>query len=255
MFRLLAPRSRTIEQDSVRLQLPDGSDVEVQRLRHPRARRIRLSVDHRGARLTLPWRASRVAGERFLAEHADWLQVQLRVHAEPGPMPALRQLQMLPLRAVGLPLAHAVGRFTRVLRDGDGLVLVAPEQASDAALRRALRDFYEQEGRSDLAHWLPRHLPGLPRTPSRIRFRTMSSQWGSMSRNAAMSLDLALVLARPAAFEYVLVHELCHLIRCDHSPAFWREVESRWPAWREERTYFRAEGPRLKATARHLLGA
>ena len=81
----------------------------------------------------------------------------------------------------------------------------------------------------------------------------MSSQWGSLAPDGAVALDLALVLARPSAFEYVLVHELCHLMRADHSRAFWREVEARFPAWREERDYFHADGRRLKATLRSLL--
>ena len=72
--------------------------------------------------------------------------------------------------------------------------------------------------------------------------------------DGAMTLDLSLVLARPAAFEYVLVHELCHLIRADHSRAFWREVELRCPQWRDEREYFKAEGRQLKATLRALCG-
>ena len=81
----------------------------------------------------------------------------------------------------------------------------------------------------------------------------MSSQWGSLAPNGVVALDLALVLARPSALEYVLVHEQSHLVRADHSRAFWREVESRFPAWRDERDYFHADGRRLKASLRGLL--
>ncbi len=81
----------------------------------------------------------------------------------------------------------------------------------------------------------------------------MSSQWGSLAPDGSMALDLALVLGRSEAFEYVLVHELCHLIQPNHSPAFWHEVEQRFPAWREQRDYFQLEGRRLKAMLRQLL--
>ena len=76
----------------------------------------------------------------------------------------------------------------------------------------------------------------------------------SVAPDGALSLDLALVLAPPPVFEYVLVHELCHLIHADHSRRFWREVEARYPHWREQRGYFRSDGRRLKATLHALCG-
>ena len=78
LLRLLqAPRSPSkapsVQRDSIGFVLDDGRHVDVLRVRDPRARRIKLSVDERGARLSLPLRASLVAGERFLHEHRDWL--------------------------------------------------------------------------------------------------------------------------------------------------------------------------------------
>ncbi|PZU25922.1 MAG: hypothetical protein DI584_12845, partial [Stenotrophomonas sp.] len=48
---------------------------------------------------------------------------------------------------------------------------------------------------------------------------------------------------------------LCHLLQANHSPAFWAEVEARFPAWRDERDYLREEGRRLKSTLHQLLRA
>jgi predicted metal-dependent hydrolase len=62
------------------------------------------------------------------------------------------------------------------------------------------------------------------------------------------------VLGPPANFEYVLVHELCHLIHANHSRNFWREVEKRCPQWRELRAWFRGEGLTLKAELRRVAG-
>lgn len=257
--RLIAPKPQAVERDSIPLVLRDGSSIDIQRVRDPRAKRIKLSVDERGARLTLPLRASLVSGDRFLHEHRQWLSLQLERYSSDDDLPGLvrGQTTHLPLRGESLPLHWHEGRYARLSRDaGAGLLhFHAPLRASEATLRRALREFYEAEARADIGHWLPKYLPALPRAPARIRLKVMSSQWGSLSPDGSLALDLALVLGRTSAFEYVLVHELCHLLHPNHGAAFWREVEARFPAWRAERDYFHAEGRRLKATLRHLLGS
>ena len=253
--RSIVRAPQRVERDTVELALDDGRRIAVQRVRDPRARRLKLSVDERGARLTLPPRASLAAGERFLSEHRDWLATQLLRQRPEAGLPSLQPglTALLPLRDAVLPLHWHTGRYVRIAREDDGVHVQTPSRAPEASLRRALRGFYEAEARADLGRWLPAYLPGLPRAPRRIRLKVLSSLWGSLAPDGTLALDLALVLGRPSAFEYVLVHELCHLLQANHSPAFWREVEARFPRWREERAYFRAEGRRLKATLHALL--
>ena len=260
LFRLLAPartaaKPPAIQRDSIPFVLADGRRIDVLRVRDPRARRIKLSFDERGARLSLPLRASLVAGERFLHEHRDWLSAQFALQAVHSGCGLQRDATAaLPLRGIETPLRWRGGRATRIDFDDDGtLVFSAPASAGDAALQRALRDFYEAQGRTDVGRWLPNYLPGLPRTPRRIVFKRTSTQWGSLAPDGSLALDLSLVLARPSAFEYVLVHELCHLLHADHSRRFWREVERRFPDWRDERSYFNREGRALKTRLRTLL--
>ena len=256
LHRLIARAPQRLQRDTLELELDDGRRIEVARVRDPRARRLKLTVDERGARLTLPLRASLVAGDRFLHEHRGWLAAQLERQrpADDAATPLVPgQSVALPLRGLQVPLRWREGRFIRIERDGGGIDVQLPPRASDAALRRALRGFYEAEARIDIGRWLPAYLPGLPRAPRQLRLKVMSSQWGSLAPDGSLALDLALVLARPSAFEYVLVHELCHLVQANHSPAFWREVEQRFPEWRQERAYFHQDGRRLKAALRSLI--
>ena len=253
-LRILPPRS--LERDVVTLELAGSGQVEVQRVRDPRAKRIKLSVDERGARLTLPARASLVSGDRFLQEHRHWLSVQLEKYSSSDASPALVRgaTDRLPLRGEQVPLHWREGRYTRLAYEPDGLHFHSPAKAGDATLRRVLREFYEAQARADMGRWLPKYLPDLPRAPARLRLKVMSSQWGSLSPDGSLAMDLSLVLGRPSAFEYVLVHELCHLIHANHSRGFWREVEARWPGWRDERDYLRGEGLALKARLSRLIG-
>lgn len=259
LLRLLSGKPpaapRTVSRETVAIELGNGRRIEVLRVRDPRARRIRLSVDERGPRLTLPLRASDIAGQRFVIEHGDWLLAQMALADSGAPPLQPHAPASVPLRGRDWPVRWRQARALRVELAEDALDIAVPDTLKPAALQRAMREFYEGQARADVGRWLPKYLPGLPRAPSRLRYRVMSSQWGSLAPDGALSLDLSLVLAPPAAFEYVLVHELCHLIHADHSRAFWREVEARCPAWRDQRDYFRASGRSLKAGLRRLIAA
>jgi predicted metal-dependent hydrolase len=254
MFSFLKPAAKP-EPELRPLRLASGETVAVNWVRDVRARRLRLIVNDNGVRLTLPFSASVRLAEAFLFEQRDWLAGQLAKR----PMRDVRLPfgrgtdSAILLRDSRVPLSWQEGRYARVDLGDDGLLLTLPTTGSDAQARRALKEFLLGQARADIGHWLPKYLPELPAPPKSLKLRGLSSLWGSLSPNDDLSLDLSLVLGRPSAFEYVLVHELCHLIHRNHSRRFWREVEARWPDWRDERDYLHGEGLALKSELKRLI--
>lgn len=253
-------RKPALQRETVPLRLEDGSLREVVRVRDPRARRMRLIVSEGRVRLTLPRWASTRDGEAFLRQHRDWLEAQLRTQEarERTLLAPLRFGDAGPLTLRGQPraLRWEEGLFARADLHGDEALLVtAPRQAVPATIGAALGALFEAEARRDIGQLLPRYLPTLPRAPLSLKIRPLSSLWGSLSVRDSLSLDLSLILGPPAALEYVLVHELCHLIHGDHSPRFWAAVEARFPDWRRQREYLRNDGLALKAELKRLLAA
>ncbi len=247
------PRTEEAARDLV---LRSGDAVPVRWVRDARARTLRLIVNERGVRLTVPRSASVRSAETFLFEHRDWLQSQLAKRPTVETRPFTREGDTrLQLRDEKIPLEWREGRYTRAELGEHAVVITQTAKAGEKQVRSALKDFYLQQARADLGTWLPRYLPSLPRAPIAFRLRPLSSLWGSLSPTDALSLDLALVLGRPSAFEYVLVHELCHLIHRNHSRRFWREVEARCPAWRDDRDYLHGDGLAIKAELRRSISA
>ena len=81
---------------------------------------------------------------------------------------------------------------------------------------------------------------------SRVSIRNQRSRWGSCGRDGHICLNWRLVLMPPAVRDYVLIHELMHLRRMDHSPAYWRLVEKALPDYRTPREWLRRHGPSLR---------
>jgi predicted metal-dependent hydrolase len=66
----------------------------------------------------------------------------------------------------------------------------------------------------------------------KMRIRTMRKRWGSCSSRGSINLNPALIRAPSACIEYVITHELCHLIYHDHSPAFYALLNKVMPDWK-----------------------
>ncbi len=73
----------------------------------------------------------------------------------------------------------------------------------------------------------------LGRSPKKVRIRDLKYAWGSCSSNQNISINLKLATKDERAIEYVVLHEMCHLIHMNHSKNFWNLVEKNMPKYKE----------------------
>jgi predicted metal-dependent hydrolase len=167
-------------------------------VRHRRARRYLLRVDHEGrVRVTIPRGGSRREADAFARRHTEWIARQ-----------RARLDRVL---------------FTPAERDQF-------RAQADAVLPARLRELAE-------THQLK---------VDRVSIRNQRARWGSCGKDGHICLNWRLVLMPDGVRDYVLIHELMHLRRMDHSPAFWRLVESACPEFAEARRWLRRHGPSLR---------
>ncbi len=63
----------------------------------------------------------------------------------------------------------------------------------------------------------------------KVTIRAQKSRWGSCSRKGNLSFNYKIALLPREIADYIVVHEVCHLLQFDHSRNFWREVEKAVP--------------------------
>lgn len=76
----------------------------------------------------------------------------------------------------------------------------------------------------------------------RITIRNQKTRWGSCSGKGNLNFNCLLMLTPDEVVDYVVVHELCHLIEMNHSKAFWAQVENVLPDYRECRKWLKDHG-------------
>jgi predicted metal-dependent hydrolase len=115
------------------------------------------------------------------------------------------------------------------------------QQLDDAELRR-LREAARRELPPRLFELAQVH--GLSVT--RVSVRNQRTRWGSCGPDGHICLNWRLIRMPDWVRDYVMVHELMHLRRMDHSPTYWRLVAAACPEYRAARAWLRQHGPELR---------
>jgi len=131
-----------------------------------------------------------------------------------------------------------------VLENGHILVRLpaAGQAAEPSAVRKHLLNWYMARALVKVKEKVPVYSDLLGVKPRLVIIKSLKSRWGSCSVHGRISLAWNIIMAPEEVLDYLIVHELCHLVHHDHSSAYWRLVESVLPNHRERRLWLRNHG-------------
>ena len=207
-------------------------------VRNRRARRYVLRVTGTADIIvTMPRWGSIAEARAFAEQHVDWIAKERLRRVAESSMRAWTSGSEIWLRGERCTIATGDGS----VQAGDIRATVKAGADPKDALRHAMR----QQARIELPPRLIALADEAGLRVARITVRDQRSRWGSCSTRGAITLNWRLLLMPPAVRDYVLWHELMHLKRADHSPAFWKLVEQVCPDYRAARDWLRMHGKDL----------
>jgi predicted metal-dependent hydrolase len=209
----------------------------------PRARRLLLRVDSaaRKVDLVLPRGVPPEHGLKFLATHRGWIAA--RLEALPPSMPFVEGA-IVPV--FGVP--HRIRRESNPAAPPVAIVDAEIRVRGDPAhLGRRVRDHLIGLARQELSRRARLCAARIDKAVLRVGVRDTKSRWGSCSTKGSLSFSWRLILAPEAVVDYVVAHEVAHLVEMNHRPRFWRLVASLVPDPAPSRAWLKRHRNRLFA--------
>jgi predicted metal-dependent hydrolase len=214
----------------------NGKDVAYT-LKRCRRRTIGMKIDSRGLTVRVPSRESLRWVESVLQDKADWVvknldewenrQSSRLVWEEDAIFPLLGENWRLATTAAGI---MQMTRTTANPGIGDRqLKLPLPSALTAQQIEAIVMEWYRNQALACFSERIELYAAKLGVALPRLRLSRARTQWGSCNVRGVVHLNWRLVQMPLDLVDYVVAHELSHLIEMNHSPAFWQTVGRVYP--------------------------
>ena len=242
--RLLTPPP-AVEQRSI--QLADKL-ISYTLKRSPNRRSIGLRIDDAGLTVSMPLRASEKWLHNVLQEKAHWVVDKLNNWQSKKSAPQ-QWLDGSPLlfRGETFTLRIVPSLFAAPAQlHGAELIVHVVDGGNQAAVEKAVTHWYRHEAEQVFKEFVEHFAPLMQVAPREVKLSSARTQWGSCTSRGVVRLNWQLVTMPLHLIDYVVVHELAHLVEMNHSAAFWAVVEGGCPEYAKCRAELRKWSPNVE---------
>lgn len=230
-----------IEQRSIQLA---GKPVTYTLKRSNKRRSIGLRIDDHGLTVSMPLRATEKWLHTVLSEKADWVVAKLDGwQTKKLPAPQWIDGEKIAFRGENFTLRITPSLFNSPpqLR-GEQLHIHLVNITDEIKIEKVVTQWYRREAERVFAECVAHYTELMKVAPQQIKLSSARTQWGSCTSRGVIRLNWQLVKMPLHLIDYVVVHELAHLVEMNHSEAFWQVVETVCTDYKKCRAELRGYG-------------
>ncbi len=177
---------------------------------------------------------------RVIKSRQRWIYVRVMAARERKPIEGLyetgRKLLFLGQELV-LQIEYPQRRERVFLKDNKLHVWILEEHKE--LIAKMLEQWYRHQARKVIRELTEYYARIMKLKVNQIAIKDQKTRWGSCSSKHNLNFNYRLVMAPQPVIEYVVIHELCHMIHMNHSTEFWKEVEKLQPEFRQYRKWLK----------------
>ncbi|MDF0728330.1 SprT family zinc-dependent metalloprotease [Cytobacillus sp. S13-E01] len=111
------------------------------------------------------------------------------------------------------------------------------KQFEGERIKQALKRFYYQQCKALVEKSIRSYQSNFKVKPRSIRISDSQSTWGTCDSNLQLTFNWRLAMAPKNVIDYVVVHEMCHMVHMNHDRSFWRLVGKIMPGYKDQENW------------------
>lgn len=221
-------------------------DFPINVIRSQRKRTAEIKVDDSHVIVIVPQTLSDLRIQSLVNQRRRWINKKLALQSQVVPY---KPKEFISGEAFSYLGRNYRLKLTRKHSDNvklkNGYFMVGRSPKKEDHIRLALEAWYKSHATQRLTEKTQRYAELLGVTPRTVTIKDFKTKWGSCSVRDEIAFNWRIIMAPHSVIDYVVAHELCHLIEHNHSAKFWNALEKITPDYRNKKTWLRMNGQHL----------
>ena len=225
---------------SINVSVHNNNSISLELRRSKRAKHMSLRADVYGICLVAPVNQSTETINDFIHSRSLWLsrthEYYSRIRQNIGG-PVEKDCILYLGKRYRIRITKDINQEYAIV--SDNLQQITFHVKDKRTYKKFLRSWYEDQTKRILKERLPVLSRRLSLCYNKFSIKHLKSRWGSCSKESNLSFNYLLSMLPFDVIDYIIVHELVHLVEFSHSRKFWQRVEAQVPDYKKYRKWLR----------------